>query len=64
MSSRKEWILTSGQCTSCGICADLCPEAALVMTREMAYPEHLYEKCTWCALCCSECPFQAIAIKG
>ncbi len=59
---RHEWKLRERDCTGCGICADVCPEGAIRMTREMAYPEPLPGRCTGCLICVHECPFEAIEV--
>jgi len=51
------------ECTGCGICADLCPSDAILMTREMALPEPVSGRCTGCMTCVEECPFEAIVVK-
>ena len=58
-----EWILLIQNCTGCGICLDVCPEAAIKMTRIMAYPEPVPGKCIGCLDCFKECPFDALEIK-
>ena len=57
-----QWRLRAGECTGCGICADVCPEAAIRMTRDMAYPEPVPSKCVGCMMCPQQCPFDAIAV--
>ena len=57
-----EWKLIKRECTGCGICADVCPHAAIEMTREMAYPEPALPKCEGCMVCIEECPFHAIEV--
>jgi Pyruvate/2-oxoacid:ferredoxin oxidoreductase delta subunit len=59
-----QWNLNSAQCGGCGICADVCPEAAIRMTRDMAYPQSLPGKCVGCMICPAQCPFEAIAIDA
>jgi Pyruvate/2-oxoacid:ferredoxin oxidoreductase delta subunit len=58
-----QWTLISQECTGCGICADLCPHAAIEMTREMAYPEPVPGQCVGCMICVAECPFTAIEVN-
>ncbi len=58
------WTLLQQDCTGCGICADVCPEGAIRMTREMSYPEPIPGRCTGCLICVKECPFEAIEIRG
>jgi len=57
------WKLDKEQCISCGICADLCPQKAIIMTKEMAFPEYKSELCDFCFTCEKECPSQAICFK-
>ena len=57
-----EWKLIKRECTGCGICADVCPHAAIEMTREVAYPEPVLLKCVGCMVCVEECPFHAIEV--
>jgi ferredoxin len=57
-----QWRLIQAECTGCGICADICPAAAIVMPRELAYPLPAPDLCTGCMLCTAECPFGAIEV--
>jgi heterodisulfide reductase subunit A2 len=60
-----QWNLLQQQCTGCGICADVCPDAAIRLTRTMAYPERIPSKpCVGCMICSAECPFDAITVQG
>jgi adenylylsulfate reductase subunit B len=58
-----EWKLLIQNCTGCGICADICPEDAIKMTRDMAYPESVPGKCDGCMTCLKECPFDALEVE-
>ena len=58
-----EWRLIIQNCTGCGICCDVCPEEAIKMTRDMAYPEPIPGRCDGCLTCLEECPFDAIEIR-
>lgn len=58
-----EWILIKRNCTGCGICADVCNEDAIYLTRDMAYPEPVEGKCIGCLACYDECPFDAVEVK-
>jgi ferredoxin len=58
-----EWALIGQECTGCGICADVCPHAAIAMTREMAYPEAVLAKCIGCMVCVAQCPFASIEVR-
>jgi Pyruvate/2-oxoacid:ferredoxin oxidoreductase delta subunit len=57
-----EWKLIQRECTGCGICADVCAQAAIEMTREAAYPRQVLLKCAGCMVCVEECPFCAIEL--
>ena len=58
-----KWKLIKANCTGCGICFDVCPEEAIEMRRDMAYPEPVDEKCIGCRECVQECPFDAIEVN-
>jgi len=58
-----QWKLVTEACTGCGICFDVCPEAAIRMTREMAYPRSVEGRCIGCLECVQECPFDAIEVN-
>ncbi len=58
-----EWKLIFQNCTGCGICADVCHEEAIRMTRDMAYPEAVPGKCNGCMACFKQCPFDALEVK-
>lgn len=58
-----EWKLIIQNCPGCGICVDVCPEDAIKMTREMAYPEPVPGKCDGCLTCLEECPFDALEVE-
>ena len=57
------WQLITENCTGCGICFDVCPEEAIDMPRESAYPRTVEGKCVGCLECVQECPFDAIEVK-
>jgi MinD superfamily P-loop ATPase len=59
-----EWILDETNCTGCGICVDLCAEHAIVLTRDMAFPEPVPSACVGCLVCVQECPFGAIEVRS
>ncbi len=58
-----EWVLIRKNCTGCAICVDVCPEEAVELPREKAYPEPRAGKCTGCLICVKECPFAAIEVR-
>ena len=57
-----QWKLMLEECIGCGICADVCQDAAIRMTREMAYPEAIPSKCVGCLICAQQCPVNAIEV--
>jgi formate hydrogenlyase subunit 6/NADH:ubiquinone oxidoreductase subunit I len=57
-----DWNLIQGDCTGCGICADVCPHDAIRMTRDLAYPEPVQDRCVGCMICVQQCPFAAIEV--
>ncbi len=57
-----QWKLKIEDCTGCGICCDICPEEAIKMTSDMAYPEPVSGRCNGCLKCLKECPFEAIEV--
>ncbi len=59
-----QWRLISEECVGCGICADVCGYQAIVMSRDMPYPEAVLGACTACNACVIECPFQAIEVRA
>lgn len=51
-------VVNAELCTRCGICAQLCPEAAITIGPEMAIIDYTY--CKGCGICSHECPLDAI----
>jgi caffeyl-CoA reductase-Etf complex subunit CarE len=58
-----QWTLIVQECTGCGICADVCPHAAIAMPPALAYPQPVAGRCVGCMLCVDECPFDAVEVK-
>lgn len=59
-----QWELIVDNCTGCGICPDVCPEDAIQMSQNAAYPAPVDGKCTGCRECVQECPFDAIEVNN
>ncbi len=47
------------ECTSCGICADVCPVEAISLDGGVALIDQ--DECTQCLVCLDECPVEAIS---
>lgn len=54
-------ILTPGQCTRCGLCAEICPAGAATLPRE-ADPVYDLKRCIGCSQCIALCPQTALRI--
>jgi ferredoxin len=52
-------VVDCARCVACGVCADQCPEEAIVIDRT-AYIDP--RQCTGCAQCVYECPRGAISL--
>lgn len=54
----------SDQCTSCGICAKVCPYNAIMVDKKSKQPAVVIEAaCAGCGTCAAECPFDAIEMN-
>jgi len=54
----------SSQCTSCGICAKVCPYNAIMVDKKSKQPAVVIEAaCAGCGTCAAECPFDAIEMN-
>ena len=52
------------KCTSCGICAKVCPYNAITVDKKNKRPAVLIEAaCAGCGTCAAECPFDAIEMN-
>lgn len=52
------------KCTSCGICAKVCPYNAITVDKENKRPAVVIEAaCAGCGTCAAECPFDAIEMN-
>jgi heterodisulfide reductase subunit A len=54
----------SNKCTSCGICAKVCPYNAIIFDKKSKQPAVVIEAaCAGCGTCAAECPFDAIEMN-
>ena len=54
----------SNKCTSCGICAKVCPYNAIVVDKKSKQPAVVIEAaCAGCGTCAAECAFDAIEMN-
>lgn len=60
--SRYQASVDKDECTSCGMCIDICPTNALSMS-ESDVAEVNTANCIGCGLCASTCPIEAIILK-
>lgn len=49
-------------CTSCGLCATICPESCVRRTEDDHF-EPDYDFCKGCGLCAKECPAKGIEME-
>lgn len=57
-------LFDTSTCKNCGVCADNCPEQAMVVLEEGDHPTVDAEKCIGCGECVSVCPTGAVQLKG
>jgi 2-oxoacid:acceptor oxidoreductase delta subunit (pyruvate/2-ketoisovalerate family) len=50
------------KCTACGLCATICPEAAIA-SKPKVKPKIDMRFCKGCGVCANECPSKAIEMK-
>jgi ferredoxin len=60
--SRFQAQVNTGDCTSCGVCVDICPVEAIVLNADNV-AEVSPEACIGCGLCASACPVDAIVLS-
>jgi nitroreductase/NAD-dependent dihydropyrimidine dehydrogenase PreA subunit len=53
-------IINKEKCTGCGVCAEICPYRAIVLSHERA--EYIIEECFLCGQCQAVCPVSAIRL--
>jgi ferredoxin len=58
-NERAAAVVDKEECVNCGICANVCPEEAIVVD-EVAVIDP--QRCTGCGLCVEECPNRAISL--
>ena len=52
--------VSKNKCVGCGLCVDVCPQEAIVLSRGIANIEK--DKCVECEACLAECPQEAIML--
>jgi len=52
--------VSKNKCVGCGLCVDVCPQEAIVVSRGIAKIEK--DKCVECQACLRECPQEAIML--
>ena len=53
-------VIDALKCLGCGICTDICPVEAIIVTDNIA---HVNEECMSCGACVQECPREAIHLE-
>lgn len=53
-------ILDRDKCIRCYICWKYCPDVAIDIPEDDAYPKINYDFCKGCGICANECPVKAI----
>jgi len=65
--SNFEPVRNDEDCTSCGVCAEICPMGAIERTEDTSNDtfefRFNYDLCIGCGLCASNCPSDAIVLK-
>jgi 2-oxoacid:acceptor oxidoreductase delta subunit (pyruvate/2-ketoisovalerate family) len=60
-------IIDHQKCIGCSLCAKICPEGCIEMTKDKKYnglrPVVDYDYCKGCGLCAHECPVKAINME-
>ena len=54
--------IDEAKCVACGLCATICPEAAIVGKTKLK-PKIDMRFCKGCGVCANECPQKAIEMK-
>ena len=54
--------ISSGRCTACGICQDVCPGDILYLRADRVEVRYA-DECSNCGICQIECPSSAIEIR-
>jgi len=60
--AKKVAVVNTGECFSCGLCAEECPLSAIAMVDGL--PNVNADACVGCGICASNCPAGAITIQG
>ena len=60
--AKKVAVVNTGECFSCGLCAEECPLSAIAMVDGL--PNVNAAACVGCGICASNCPAGAISVQG
>ena len=60
--AKKVAVVNTGECFSCGLCAEECPLSAIAMVDGL--PNVNADACVGCGICASNCPAGAITLQG
>ncbi len=53
-------VVDSDRCVGCGICEEICPEEAIVMSRTASVDPR---RCKGCGICVDRCPQGALSLR-
>lgn len=56
-------IFKSELCKQCGLCFNICPDAAIPVNKDLKREEFNYDACKGCGVCAKICPFKAIIME-
>ena len=62
--SRPELVYFEDNCTACGRCLGVCPQAAIIQEPPGAPVTILYDRCDGCGICVDSCVYEALTLAG